>query len=340
VDHRVLSGVIGVHINRGNREATDALLPQFEQLALSSDGVAAVTGLTTLGLNAFWRGMHTAAHDYLTPACRAYRGEEFQRYARDYGYDGGIFSYAYFSWNLWALGRPAQALAAHRELMMLAESSFDPFSLPLALAFGVALAHNRREPDEMLAKAEQLSAVATEQKLYFWLTIGHFGRGGALTLRGQAAEGIGHVRLGLDLARAIGATTLYGYYLSFLAGAHLETGQVDEGLAVVEEALDLCQRAIARWHEPELLRLKGALLRRRGDDGAAEACLRQSLGIARAATARAWELRTATTLAVLLRDTGRPGEARPLLAEAYAGFAEGFELPDLQDAQKLLAQLP
>ncbi len=339
VDPRVLSGVIGVHINRGNREATDALLPQFAQLAASSEGVAAVTGLTTLGINAFWRGMHVPARDYLARACRAYRGDEFQRYAREYGYDGGIFSYAYVGWNLWALGYPAQALAAHRELMMLAESSFDPFSLPLALAFGVALAHSRREPDEMLAQAEQLSAVAAEQKLYFWLTIGHFGRGGALTLRGNPAEGIPHIRLGLDLARAIGAMTLYGYYLSFLAAAYAATGQLDEGLAVVDEGLEICTRALARYHEPELLRLKGALLQHRDPDEA-ERWLRRSLAIARASGARAWELRAATTLAALLRDAGRAVEGRSLLAGSYAGFTEGFELPDLRDAQALLAQLP
>ncbi|TMA80516.1 MAG: TOMM system kinase/cyclase fusion protein [Deltaproteobacteria bacterium] len=338
-DPKVLSGIIGVHINRGDRAATDALLPQFERLATSGDVVEAVTGLTTLGINDFWRGAHAAARDHLDRACRVYRSDDFQRYAREYGYDGGIFSYAYVGWNLWALGYPVQGEAAHREFMALAETSFDAFSLPLGLAFGIALAHSRRDSATTLALAERLTAVAAEQKLYFWLTVGHFGRGGALTLAGQADEAIAHVRQGLDLAKTIGAMTLYGYYLSFLAGALDQAGKLDEGLEVVDEGLDLCANALARYHEPELLRLRGSLLARRGDAAAAEVSLRRAIELARTRQARAWELRAATTLAALLRREGRQDEGQSLLRPIYGWFTEGFELPDLREARALLVEV-
>ncbi len=338
-DPKVLSGIIGVHINRGDRAATDALLPQFEHLAQSTDMVEAVTGLTTLGINDFWRGAHVTARNHLDRACRVYRSEEFQRYAREYGYDGGIFSYAYVGWNLWALGYPIQAQAAHREFMTLAEDSFDAFSLPLGVAFGIALAYSLRDADTTAALADRLTAVATEQKMYFWLTVGHFGRGGALTLAGRADEAIPHVRQGLELAKMIGAMTLYGYYLTFLAGALEQAGNVDEGLAVVDEGLDLCATALARYHEPELHRLRGALLARRADVGGAETSLRRAIELARSREARAWELRAATTLAALLKASGRGDEARSTLAPIHDSFTEGFDLPDLRDARELLAAL-
>ncbi len=338
-DPKVLSGIIGVHINRSDRVATDALLPQFERLATSHDSVEAVTGLTTLGINDFWRGAHVAARGHLDRACRVYRSDEFQRYAREYGYDGGIFSYAYVGWNLWALGYPVQGEVAHGEFMRLAETSFDAFSLPLGLAFGIALAHSRREAETTLALAERLTAVAAEQKLYFWLTVGHFGRGGALTLAGRADEAIVHVRQGLDLAKAIGAMTVYGYYLSFLAGALEQAGKLDEGLEVVNEGLGLCTSALARYHEPELFRLQGSLLIRRGDAAAAEASLRRAIELARSREARAWELRAATTLAALFHREGRRDEAQSLLRPIYGWFTEGLELPDLRDARALLAEV-
>ena len=47
----------------------------------------------------------------------------------------------------------------------------------------------------------------------------------------------------------------------------------------------------------------------------------------------------ATSLARLWQDTGRGREARPLLSDAYGRFTEGFDTPDLRDAQALLEEL-
>jgi predicted ATPase len=55
--------------------------------------------------------------------------------------------------------------------------------------------------------------------------------------------------------------------------------------------------------------------------------------------AKAWELRAATSLARLLRDTGRPDEARTMLAEIYNWFTEGFDTADLKEAKALLDEL-
>jgi predicted ATPase len=52
--------------------------------------------------------------------------------------------------------------------------------------------------------------------------------------------------------------------------------------------------------------------------------------------ARAPELRAATSHARLLKQEGRKAEARDLLSSVYAGFTEGLEGPDLQDAAALL----
>jgi predicted ATPase len=40
-----------------------------------------------------------------------------------------------------------------------------------------------------------------------------------------------------------------------------------------------------------------------------------------------------------LKREGHEAEARELLASVYAGFTEGFETPDLQDAKALLDSL-
>jgi predicted ATPase len=46
-------------------------------------------------------------------------------------------------------------------------------------------------------------------------------------------------------------------------------------------------------------------------------------------------LRAAVSLARLLSDRGRRGEARDLLAPLYGWFTEGFDTPDLREAEAL-----
>ena len=55
--------------------------------------------------------------------------------------------------------------------------------------------------------------------------------------------------------------------------------------------------------------------------------------------AKAWELRTVTSLARLWQHQGKRQEARDLLAPVYTWFTEGFETPDLQEAKALLDEL-
>ncbi len=50
-------------------------------------------------------------------------------------------------------------------------------------------------------------------------------------------------------------------------------------------------------------------------------------------------LRSATSLARLWHDMGRPQEARDLLAPLYGRFTEGFDTADMKNAKALLDDL-
>jgi TOMM system kinase/cyclase fusion protein len=339
VSEKVLSGVVGVYITRGDRAATEELLPQFERLARrTEDVVACVTGCATVGQVLFWRGEHEAAREYLEQGRTVYLTEEFQQFARGYGYDGGVFTCIYRMWNLWALGCPDQAEAACAELARIADRSFDPYTLPLTLAFRINLAHAQRDAEETQRIADRLVELSTEQKLYLWLAAGLCGKGAALALAGRGDEAIDPLRQGLDLSRAIGSMTGYSYFLTYLAEAHLVARRIGEGLAVIDEGLALCGRSLGRFHEPELERLKGELLRLDGDAAGAAASFHRALTLARRGGARSWELRAASSLARLSIDGGARGEGRSVLQAVYDSFSEGFERPDLRDARRLLAE--
>jgi predicted ATPase len=129
------------------------------------------------------------------------------------------------------------------------------------------------------------------------------------------------------------------HYIALLAGACEITGQVEEGVILLDDALQIVERTGERWFAAELNRLKGQLLRRRGHSEAAEEFYRKALGIAEEQEAKLWELRAAVSLARLRCDQGRYAEARGLLAPVYAWFTEGFDTPDLKEAKALLHEL-
>jgi predicted ATPase len=104
----------------------------------------------------------------------------------------------------------------------------------------------------------------------------------------------------------------------------------DDGLSALTEA-----------RGPEKHRLTGELLLRQDHSNLAEAqrCLERAIEFARKMSAKSLELRATTSLARLFDKQGRRAEARPMLAEIYGWFTEGFDTADLKDAKALLDQL-
>jgi predicted ATPase len=127
-----------------------------------------------------------------------------------------------------------------------------------------------------------------------------------------------------------------------MAEALGRAGQIADGLAAIEEAIEQSERTEERWLIAELLRTKGELLLLQDAPGAAAAAeghFRQALDWARRQGALSWELRTASSLARLWRDQHRVKEARARLESVYGRFTEGFATADLREARSLLEQL-
>ena len=132
---------------------------------------------------------------------------------------------------------------------------------------------------------------------------------------------------------------LYTWYLSVLARGLLARGELKEAKDTIQEALDSAALRKERWCEPELLRIKAEVVAALGHWNDASALLRQSLAVAQEQGALSWELRTATSLARLLRSQGRPADAIACLQPVYDRFTEGFGTADLIAAKQLLDEL-
>jgi predicted ATPase len=129
------------------------------------------------------------------------------------------------------------------------------------------------------------------------------------------------------------------YFVALLAEACEIVGQIDEAATLLEDALQLAERTGERWFASELNRHKGQLLVRQEYSRAAEDLYRKALSIAEEQGAKLWELRAATSLARLRLDQGYHIDARDVLAPVYGWFTEGFDTPDLKEANALLDEL-
>jgi predicted ATPase len=192
-----------------------------------------------------------------------------------------------------------------------------------------------------LAAAEHYGTMlldhSTRHALALWRACGPSFQGLLVIQRGDVITGLRLLRAGFDEFGEAGSVVsrLVAFQMAEALG---RAGQNAEGLAAIEEAIARSERSAMA----ELMRVKGELLLLQGAPGAAAAAedhFRQALDWARRQGALSWELRAATSLARLLRDRDRIGEARDLLAPIYERFTEGFGTADLQAGKKLLDEL-
>jgi len=154
---------------------------------------------------------------------------------------------------------------------------------------------------------------------------------------GRAAHGISLVRQGIADLLEMGTRLGISADITFLAAAQEKVGATDEALVTIEQALQVNPEEL--FYRPETFRLRGEIRVKLEQPEMAEADFRESIALAKKMNARAWELRTTTSLARLLMKKDRRDEARAILGEIYGWFTEGFDTADLKEAKALRDEL-
>jgi predicted ATPase len=150
----------------------------------------------------------------------------------------------------------------------------------------------------------------------------------------------------VEIYKTTGTGINWPWVLICLAETYDIAGDLPQALKASREALSAVTETGEGRDEAEVHRLMGALaLRRKAgasriqNKSQAEQYFRKAIEVARNQSAKSCELRATTSLAGLLRDTGRYDEARAALTEVYHGFTEGFETSDMKDVRVLLHEL-
>jgi DNA-binding SARP family transcriptional activator len=260
--------------------------------------------------------------------------------------DIAVPSLTWLPYALWMLGYPDQAQTCSREALSTAE---DLSHIP-ALAGALAAAGSgfyllRRQTAIARQHTARVFDLAEEQDLKTFETIETIHHGYEEVENGQIEAGIEEMRRGLGALQDLGQVATRPRQLTLLADAHLRAGQVEAGLAVLDDAQALIDRTGARMPQAEILRLRGefSLLEANGEPGpkadAAEAYFRQAIEVAHMQQAKAWELRAAVSLSRLLGRQGRHLQAHEVLAGPFGWYTEGFDTPDLREAAALLGRV-
>ena len=254
--------------------------------------------------------------------------------------DQRVAARTYLALILWFQGFPDEAVRTAKAAVDEAREINQTLSLCFAL--GIAAGPIMLWVGD-LAAAERYIAMLLDHSarhgLPSWGTLGRTYQGVLATRRGDFGFGSGQLHGDLDEA---GGSMTSMIFLNEMAADFARAGQIAEGLAAAERAMERAERTGARWLFPESLRIRGKLLLLQGGTGAvaaAEHDFREALDWARRQGALSLELRVATSLARLLRDHVRTADARAVLQSVYDRFTEGFDTADLREAKALLEVL-
>jgi predicted ATPase len=291
-----------------------------------------------LGQTLFYLGELAQARGHLEQGMALYDTRLHRSLASIYGQDPGVVCHLWAALTLWMLGYPDRAAREKVEALALARELAHPYSQGWALLWAARFHHVRREEHAIRELAEAIFALAREHEYEYRDSWGTIWRGWSLVEQGQKEEGIAQLRQCLAALMEQKSRLMRPSLLGLLAEAYGKAGQVEDGLTILDEALGLVQQTGERHDEASLYRLKGDLLLAlpNAHQAQAEACFRQAIATARRQSAKSWELRAVLSLSRLYHQQGKEEEARPMLAEIYGWFTEGFDTADLREAKALL----
>jgi class 3 adenylate cyclase/tetratricopeptide (TPR) repeat protein len=323
------------------RESAEAFLQDAQRQPQSPEaGIAH----RSYGMTCWYQGDFVGARVHMEQALEIYDSERDRELVFRFGQDYGITSMSFLALTLWPLGDVDHALRLAEDSVTRAIQSRHVPTIYLSRnvivgALELMRGDSRRagphlEASLSLAREHGMQLpLLTSSYCLSWVRW-HAGIVGA-----EAAEEMLERRA---LIRKQHYRYLEPLYAKLLADVQSGPGRVESALDTVDEALADVEETGQHWFDSELHRARGELLLKSESPNieAAEQAFARSMEVARSQHARSFELRAALALARLRCSIGRHEIARELLLPAMAGFSEGPEVPEMAEANRLIAGLP
>jgi class 3 adenylate cyclase/predicted ATPase len=335
----VLYGIWVAKAGAFNGDAVRELAAQFLTLA-EKQGAAAplIVGHRLMGVSLMFTGNLVEARAHFDRAVALYNPVQHRALAGRFGQDVGAAVLAFRSLAQWLLGDGGGAAATADRALEIARKSGEVSTLMYVLFFISPLHLLMRNYPTATAQAQELLALAEEKVAAFWIERATFVQGCILASTSKPNDAVQLLTSGLATSQVTGTTFWLPLYESYLAKAHADMGNFVDAWRCIGEATRAVEATKETMFEAEVYRIAGeiAFQSPERDVAKAQAYFERALSVARAQQAKSWELRAAVSMARLLRDLGKPHQARELLAPVYGWFTEGFDTLDLKEARALL----
>ncbi|MBP1852904.1 ATP-binding protein [Rhizobium halophytocola] len=333
-----LRGLSEYELWTGDSQTALALADRIRELESHGDLHSAGGGDAQAGSALSWLGALAASREKLERIVQRPPTFDLRPDIARYEFDQRLTAEGSLAIVLWLQGFPDQAIEVSERQLREAEGSNYAVSLCYALLHGALItAMYIRDYDAAWRHLERGLEHATKHGLDIWKNMG-VGAGGRLHLyTGRPLDLLGYRDM-LTKVRDGGFRMRYPNYLTNYGEALARQGNVAAGLAAIDEAMEISKSRGQVVGIPEILRIKGNVIRFQEPKkfDRAEDCYRQAIGIARSDGAISWELRSTMSLVKLMRQRGGDPNAEDELAAVYARFREGFSTGDLRNALQLI----
>ena len=294
-----------------------------------------------LGTTHWFAGEYAEGREHLERALALFQPGRDDDLAFRFGQDAGVAAMCYLAIASWPIGNVRRAVSlvdgAHERLASVAHIGTHPYAKLHAAMFELMRGDRARAAEN----GSETARLAREHDLPLWRTYGAFFEGLATVERGALGEGLSDMRRCAESLRQQGLLNFDGLFKIALAEAEARAGDRDRAIAILDEALATADRLGYRAFEAELHRARGENLLKRdpANPAPAEDAFLTAIAVAKQQGTRSFELRAALSLAKLYQSTARPADAHAILAPALEGFAPTPEMPEIAEAQALLAAL-
>jgi class 3 adenylate cyclase/tetratricopeptide (TPR) repeat protein len=296
-------------------------------------------GLHMLGSTRLFRGQFLSARSDLELALNSCTDAADREARLRFAADPPAMAQIFLAIAQWHIGHVQEAVALSDMAMAAAEASNHPPTVATVRIWRVQLNLLCRKPDAVRADAEIVLALGREHGMPV------YSAGGTAFLtwtRACVEHSARDVTSFRDAIRGLAEAhinVIAPLLQGLLAELELKSGRIRDALAAVDEALSLARENWRVSDDAFLHRLRGEILPKLEGPAAAEDAFQTALVVAKEQGARTYELHAALALARLYQSTGRTSDAHAVLAPALEGFAPTPEMPEIGEAQALLAAL-
>jgi class 3 adenylate cyclase/predicted ATPase len=329
-------------IVRGELRSAQELASTFLREAEDAGRVVeAGVARRSLGIICYYSGDFLNARIHCERALDECRHEHDLETRERFSDDTGAVAMSVLAITSWQLGEVERAnelinMANHRA----AELGHAPSKVH-PLYWKSILEILRGDAAAALIMAKALENLCREHGMGEWGTVAEMAVGWAHGRLADPTAGAAEMRQALAVLINKGGRLLVAFFQGLLADLELETLGADSAVARIDEALVSADQATNFASLPFLHRLRGDILLKRTppDMVPAEDAYRTAIAVAKQQAARSYELLASLSLAKLYQSTGRPTEAHTVLVPALEGFAPTPEMPEIAQAQALVAAL-